>query len=866
MGRSKQHKVEWTLKVGAEGGAEITALQRDLKTLGQIDAFSKLKKQSGEAEKAWKTATDKVAELARAMKTAETPTKAMATALDRARSQAGRLKDEFIKQRNALNDQRKILREVGVNTTELSKAQAELKRRIQEQKTVAEQATRAQKDLGKAQQSTAIAIRDHATNTKSATGTQQALNSELNQQARLSSTVVTGIKNMIGAYLGFQTVHAILSSIYRVMVDMSTANFALKASTMAANREFSNTASVAQWKQAIRELSAELKIYSEAGLTNAAARTQDMTKRLGLSYGQMVEVLRRAGEMAAGRNLGIEESVERVTAALRGEAEAAEYLGLTLNETTVKAWHEAHNAHGIAYKDLTELEKAQIRYNLLLEQTDASLGRAAKNTGVLAGAWKELTAVYSDSTSNDPVIGMVESAGTAILNFLAAEEKAWQTFWKGIDLSKQKLLDFNTFVKADIDTREKMVLEAEAKKTEAQDKTLSAEQQRVDTIKEMEGELSRLRAEKWDEWLAKTESSLEAALKKEEEYSEQLKTLAKQRLNEQKTTDELVREVMRTSMSASELYFDKLSEARDTLSEASKAKAEGDSKQAMELYNEARRQFSLLAREVKDGETTIVSAAEASSTAISGIKEAGQGIQEVLAFMQDGKQVDLAKAQGEVADLRDRIQEIKDAHDKIKELETELTAKDLATPVLEKIQRELDKIQDKTVTIKVNYDVGPKPKGLAIGGIVPGYAFGGRLPGYSLKDNMLGMIRGRTPIALAGGEDVTNALSSRIIYRDAPWLLPALNQVRSSIDLQAVLEKIKGLATGGRVPRASVDLGGIQGSLRGLAAGGRVKESYRFTFASAGQEATITTTSKPEAEGLAALARAMTKLKLVHGG
>lgn len=184
---------------------------------------------------------------------------------------------------------------------------------------------------------------------------------------------------------------------------------------------------------------------------------------------------------------------------------------------------------------------------------------------------------------------------------------------------------------------------------------------------------------------------------------------------------------MRTTMTAGELYYDKLAEARDTLSQAAKAKAEGDSKQATELYNEARRQFSQLSREVKDGETTIVSAAEASSTAISGIKEAGQGIQEVLAFMQDGKQVDLAKAQGEVADLRDRIQEIKDAHDKIKELETELTAKDLATPVLEKIQRELDKIQDKTVTIKVNYDVGPKPKGLAIGGIVPGYAFGGRL-------------------------------------------------------------------------------------------------------------------------------------------
>jgi antitoxin (DNA-binding transcriptional repressor) of toxin-antitoxin stability system len=861
---SKQHKVEWTLKVGTEGGAEITALQRNLKTLGQIDSFTKLKRQTGEAEAAWKTATDKVAELARAMKTAETPTKAMATALDRARTQAGRLKDEFIRQRSALNDQRKILREVGVNTTDLSRAQAELKRRVQEQKVAAEQATRAHKELGKAQQTTAIAIRDQSTNTQSATRNQQGLNAQLSEQSRLSSTVVTGIKNMIGAYLGFQTVRAILSSIYRIMIDTSTANFALEASTVAANREFSNTASVAQWKQAIRELSAELRIYSEAGLTNAAARTQDMTKRLGLSYGQMVEVLRRAGEMAAGRNLGIEESVERVTAALRGEAEAAEYLGLTLNETAVRAWHEAHNVHNIAYKDLTELEKAQIRYSLLLEQTDASLGRAAKNTGVLAGAWKELTAVYSDSASNDPIVGMYERAGTAMLNFLSAEERAWQTFWKGIDLSKQKLIDFSTFVKADSETREKMVLEAEARKTEAQDKTLSVEQQRVDSIKEMEGELSRLRTEKWDEWLAKTESSLEAALKKEEEYTEQLKALAKQRLDEQKTTDELVREVMRTSMSASELYFDKLSEARDTLSEASKAKAEGDSKQAMDLYNEARRQFSQLSREVKDGETTIVSAAQASSTAISGIKEAGQGIQEVLAFMQDGKQMDLSKAQGEVADLRDRIQEIKDAHDKIKELETELKAKDLATPVLEKIQREIAKIQDKTVTIKtIHVDEYPRR---ATGGRIPGYAFGGRLPGYSLKDNMLGMIRGRTPIALAGGEDVTNALSSRIIYRDAPWLLPSLNQVRSSIDLKAVLEKIKGLAGGGRIPRASVDLSGFPANMRGLAGGGRATESYRFTFASAGQEATITTKSRPEAEGLAALARAMTKHKLVHGG
>lgn len=862
MGTSNQHKVEWVIKVGAEGGAEISALQRDLKTLGQIDSFTKLKRQTDEAEKAWKGATDRVAELARAMKTAEAPTKAMATELDRARAQAGRLKDEFIRQRNALNDQRSALRDVGVNTANLAKAQGELRKRIQEQKTATDQATRADKERSRAQQSTALAIREHASSTQSATRNQKALNAELNQQARLSGGVVAGVKSIIGAYLGFQTVQTILSSMYRVILDASTANFALQASTTAANREFTNTASVAQWKQAIRGLSAELKIYSENELTNAAAKTQDMTKRLGLSYAQMVDVLRRSGEMAAGRGVSFEQSIEDVTGALRGETEAAEKLSLTLGDDMIRAWHEAHNVHGVAFKDLTELEKVQIRLNLFLEQTEASLGRATESTGVLAGAWKELTAVYSDSTSNDPLVRMVTNASTAIMNFFAQEERVWQTFWKGIDLSKDKVLDFTAFIGADAATRAKMVQDAEAQKTAAQDKTLSAEQKRIDTIKEMEGELSRLRVEKWDEWLAKTESSLEAALKKEEEYTAQLKALAKQRLDEQKTTDELVRDVMRTSMSESQLYFDKLAEARETMSAASKAKAEGDSKQAMAYFDEARRQFSLLSGEVKEGESVVVTAAQASSTAINGIKEAGQGIQEVLASLQDDKQIDLSEAQKEVSDLRDRIQEIKDAHEKIAELETKLKAKDLATPVLEKIQREIAQIKDKTVTITTIHRTVYARAG---GGPVPGFAFGGRLPGFSLKDNMLGMIRGQQPIALAGGEFVTNALSSRVIYKDAPWLLPALNQVRSTIDLQAVLEKIKGLADGGRVPRARVDLGGITGNLRGLAGGGRVAESYRFTFATAGKEASITTSSKAEAYSLTALAKELSRLKMVRG-
>ncbi len=214
-----------------------------------------------------------------------------------------------------------------------------------------------------------------------------------NQVAKKSTKVTSGltgqIKNLVAAYLGFRT----LSSAVNVLKEADQAAFNLQSSVAAANRQFDNTGSVKEWEASIAGLSDYLKIYSDTALKNAISRTVDMTKRLGLSKKQMEEVIKRSGDLGAGK-VELTGAIERVTAALRGEAEASEYLGLTLNENYVKAWYEANKVTKKAWAQLNDMEKAQIRYNVFLEQTAELLGRSGDSaktfSGVLSLVVKEM--------------------------------------------------------------------------------------------------------------------------------------------------------------------------------------------------------------------------------------------------------------------------------------------------------------------------------------------------------------------------------------------------------------------------------------------------------------------------------------------
>jgi hypothetical protein len=176
-------------------------------------------------------------------------------------------------------------------------------------------------------------------------------------------------------------------------IGLNAAQNTLAGSAAAAAREFGAVVGSSQsWAQTVKDLRAELKVFSEQELNTAAARLVDMSKRLGLTEEQMGVLLRRSADLAAGKT-DLVGAIERTTSALRGEAESAEFLGLSLNENAVKAYAESQ---GMVWKELDDGQKAQQRYNLFLEQTNELQGRAAKFAETLAGSEAALNAEIED--------------------------------------------------------------------------------------------------------------------------------------------------------------------------------------------------------------------------------------------------------------------------------------------------------------------------------------------------------------------------------------------------------------------------------------------------------------------------------------
>lgn len=275
-----------------------------------------------------------------------------------------------------------------------------------------------------------IRAKDQATKTLNAFGKEvntgkialKAFNETAAKGKQASSLLAREIKNLAIAAVGIKS----FSEFAGILKNADKATFSLQQSVAAANREFKNTGDLDTWNGAVGRLSGELKVYSETSIKDAISRTIDMTKRLGLSAKEMEVVIQRTGDLSVGK-VDLTGGVERVTAALRGEAEASEYLGLTLNENYVKAWHKAHDAHGKAWKDLTDLEKAQVRYQVFLEQTAATQGKAAKSTETFSGALAEMGARINDTITNNREVntalkefsGILKKNGGAISTLVA---------------------------------------------------------------------------------------------------------------------------------------------------------------------------------------------------------------------------------------------------------------------------------------------------------------------------------------------------------------------------------------------------------------------------------------------------------------
>lgn len=165
------------------------------------------------------------------------------------------------------------------------------------------------------------------------------------------------------------------------------AMFNVAISAKAANENYGDSiGTIESWTKSIEKNSNALRVFGDKDVADATTRLIDMGKSLGLSEAELNKLLIRTGDLAAGK-IDLTEGIEKTITALDGEAESAEFLGLKLNETAVRKYAEEQ---GLVFKELSSNEKALIRLNLLMKQTNGLQGRAAKSAETLAGQEAEL--------------------------------------------------------------------------------------------------------------------------------------------------------------------------------------------------------------------------------------------------------------------------------------------------------------------------------------------------------------------------------------------------------------------------------------------------------------------------------------------
>lgn len=125
-------------------------------------------------------------------------------------------------------------------------------------------------------------------------------------------------------------------------------------------------------------------IFSDDQARQAALRASTLQRNYQIETQQIQELIKVGADLATLYGIDLDQATERLTSAIRGEAEAAEYLGITLNDTFVATKAAERGIEGWT-TTMTEAEKAQFRFQLLLEQTTYAQGAAGREAETAAG-------------------------------------------------------------------------------------------------------------------------------------------------------------------------------------------------------------------------------------------------------------------------------------------------------------------------------------------------------------------------------------------------------------------------------------------------------------------------------------------------
>jgi len=175
---------------------------------------------------------------------------------------------------------------------------------------------------------------------------------------------------------------------------------------------------------------------SRAQAEAAASTFGNLFKTMGMSEEATLDMsmamVELASDLSSFHNIPIEEALTKLQSGLVGESEPMRQLGVLLNETTVK--QEAYRM-GLAKTgdELTEQQKVQARYSLILQQTGDAQGDFARTSGDLANKTRTVKAQITDvaaemGTALIPVAEQLVGAISSIAKWFGRLSPGMQSF------------------------------------------------------------------------------------------------------------------------------------------------------------------------------------------------------------------------------------------------------------------------------------------------------------------------------------------------------------------------------------------------------------------------------------------------------
>jgi hypothetical protein len=184
----------------------------------------------------------------------------------------------------------------------------------------------------------------------------------------------------------------------------------------------------------------DMGIASDDSTRIAALGAQSLAKNYGLTADEILVLVERSADLAQvtfdqyGNQLGLADIMQRVQAAIRGEAESAEVLGVALNDQRLAALAAAEGLTGWT-TTMTDAERAAFRMKVFLDDTATAQGAAAERSEELGTKINALKLQVTDAAAAfGGIIGPIGTTAAA-LDDLALPLLAGSTAFSALGLS-----------------------------------------------------------------------------------------------------------------------------------------------------------------------------------------------------------------------------------------------------------------------------------------------------------------------------------------------------------------------------------------------------------------------------------------------